>query len=66
MVEILLIDTTLGIPCNFLCFPSSSRQLNAFVGPWLWKEANNEEEKVKNELRGRHSDCHWVEVSKRT
>jgi hypothetical protein len=34
-------------------------------GPWLWKEANNEEEKVKNELRGRHSDCHWVEVTKR-
>jgi hypothetical protein len=24
-----------------------------------------EEEKVKRELRGRHSDCHWVEVSKR-
>jgi hypothetical protein len=26
----------------------------------------NEEEKGKSELRGRHSDCHWVEVSKRT
>jgi hypothetical protein len=35
------------------------------VGPWLWKEAKNEEEKVKSELRGRHSDCHWVEVSKK-
>jgi hypothetical protein len=36
------------------------------IGPWLWKEAKNEEEKIKSELRGRHSDCHWVEVSKRT
>jgi hypothetical protein len=36
------------------------------VGPWLWKEAENEEEKVKSELCGRHSDCHWVEMSKRT
>jgi hypothetical protein len=36
------------------------------VGPWLWKEAKNEEEKVKSEIRGRHNDCHWVEVSKRT
>jgi hypothetical protein len=25
----------------------------------------DEEEKVKHELRGRHSDYHWVEVSKR-
>jgi hypothetical protein len=25
----------------------------------------NKEEKVKSDLRGRHSDCHWVEVSKR-
>jgi hypothetical protein len=25
----------------------------------------NKEEKVKSELRGRHSDCHWVEVRKR-
>jgi hypothetical protein len=40
--------------------------INTPVGPWLWKEAKNEEEKVKSELRGRHSDCHWVEVSKRT
>jgi hypothetical protein len=35
------------------------------VGPWLWKEAENKGEKVKRKLRGRHSDCHWVEVSKR-
>jgi hypothetical protein len=35
------------------------------VGPWLWKEAKNKEEKVKSELRGRQSDCHWVKVSKR-
>jgi hypothetical protein len=35
------------------------------VGPWLWKKVKNKEEKVKSELRGRHSDCHWVEVSKR-
>jgi hypothetical protein len=34
------------------------------VGPWLWKEVKNEEEKVKFELRGRHGDCHWVEVRK--
>jgi hypothetical protein len=34
-------------------------------GPWLWKEVKNKEEKVKSKLRGRHSDCHWVEVSKR-
>jgi hypothetical protein len=26
---------------------------------------NIEEEKVKHELHGRHSDCHWVEVRKR-
>jgi hypothetical protein len=26
---------------------------------------NMDEEKVKRELHGRHSDCHWVEVSKR-
>jgi hypothetical protein len=25
----------------------------------------NKEEKVKNELREKHSDCHWVEVRKR-
>jgi hypothetical protein len=25
----------------------------------------NKEEKVKNELRGRHNDCHWVKVRKR-
>jgi hypothetical protein len=25
----------------------------------------NKEEKVKIELRGRHSDYHWIEVSKR-
>jgi hypothetical protein len=25
----------------------------------------NKEEKAKSELRGRHSDCHWVEVRKR-
>jgi hypothetical protein len=37
-----------------------------FVGPGLWKEVKNEEEKGKSELRGRHSDCHWVEASKRT
>jgi hypothetical protein len=35
------------------------------VGPWLWKEAKKKEEKVKSELRRRHSDYHWVEVSKR-
>jgi hypothetical protein len=35
------------------------------VGSWLWKEAKNKEEKVKRELHGRHSECHWVEVSKR-
>jgi hypothetical protein len=35
------------------------------VGPWLWKEAKKKEEKVKNELRERHSNCHLVEVSKR-
>jgi hypothetical protein len=35
------------------------------VGPWVWKQVKIEEEKVKRELRGRHSDCHWVEVSKR-
>jgi hypothetical protein len=34
-------------------------------GPWLWKEAKIKEEKVKCELRGRHSDCYWVEVRKR-
>jgi hypothetical protein len=28
------------------------------VGPWLWKEVKNEEEKVKSDLCGRHSDCH--------
>ena len=37
----------------------------AIVGPWLWKEARNKEEKVKSELRRRHSDCHWVELRKR-
>jgi hypothetical protein len=37
----------------------------ALVGPWLWKEAKKEEEKEKIELRGRHNDCHWVEVRKR-
>jgi hypothetical protein len=25
----------------------------------------NKEEKVKSKLRGRHSNCHWVKVSKR-
>jgi len=35
------------------------------VGPWLWKEVENKEEKVKSELRGRHGNCHWVKVSKR-
>jgi hypothetical protein len=35
------------------------------IGPWLWKEENNKEEKVKSELHGRHSDCHWVEVRKK-
>jgi hypothetical protein len=35
------------------------------VGPWLWKEAKNKEEKGKSKLCGRHSDCHWVKVSKR-
>jgi hypothetical protein len=44
---------------------NSSRSTSEGVGPWLWKEAKNKEEKVKSELRGRHSDCHWVEVSKR-
>jgi hypothetical protein len=28
------------------------------VDPYLWKEVKNKEEKVKSELRGRHSDCH--------
>ena len=32
----------------------------------LWKEEKNEEAKVKSELHRRHSNCHWVEVSKRT
>jgi hypothetical protein len=36
------------------------------VGHGLWKEAKNKEEKVKSELCGRHSGCHWVEVRKRT
>jgi hypothetical protein len=36
------------------------------VDPWLWKEVKNEEEKVKSELCGRHSGCHWVEVRKIT
>jgi hypothetical protein len=36
------------------------------VGLGLWKEAKNEEEEGKSELRGRHSDCHWVEARKRT
>jgi hypothetical protein len=35
------------------------------VGHWLWKKAKIEEEKVKCELHGRHSDCHWVKVRKR-
>jgi hypothetical protein len=35
------------------------------VCPWMWKQDKIEEEKFKCELRGRHSDCHWVEVSKR-
>jgi hypothetical protein len=35
------------------------------VGPWLWKQAKIKEEKEKCELRGRHSDCYWVEVRKR-
>jgi hypothetical protein len=35
------------------------------VGHWLWKEAKIKEEKVKRELCGKQSDCHWVEVSKR-
>jgi hypothetical protein len=35
------------------------------VGPWFWKEAKNKEEKVKSELRGRHGNCYWGEVSKR-
>jgi hypothetical protein len=35
------------------------------VGPWLWKEAKNKEEKGKSELRGRHNNYHWVEVRKR-
>jgi hypothetical protein len=38
---------------------------STFVGPWVWKQANIKEEKVKRELRGRHSDCYWVEVRKR-
>jgi hypothetical protein len=35
------------------------------VGPWLWKYEKIKEEKVECELRGRHNDCYWVEVSKR-
>jgi hypothetical protein len=44
-----------------------SRKIKEYkcVVPWLWKEVKNEEEKVKSKLRERHSDCHWVEVSKR-
>jgi hypothetical protein len=33
--------------------------------PLVRKEAKIKEEKVKCELRGRHSDCYWVEVRKR-
>jgi hypothetical protein len=29
------------------------------------RKSKNKEEKVKIELHGRHSDCHWVEVRKR-
>jgi hypothetical protein len=29
------------------------------------REVKIKKEKVKSELRGRHSNCHWVEVSKR-
>jgi hypothetical protein len=36
------------------------------VGPWLWKQEKIKEEKGECELRGRHSDCYWVEVSKRS
>jgi hypothetical protein len=39
--------------------------LNEPIVPWLWKQANIKEEKEKCELHGRHSDCYWVEVSKR-
>jgi hypothetical protein len=35
------------------------------IGLGLWKEVKNEEEKGKSKLHGRHSDCHWVEASKR-
>jgi hypothetical protein len=35
------------------------------VGLWLWKDVKNKEEKVKSELRRRHSDYHWVKVRKR-
>jgi hypothetical protein len=35
------------------------------VGPWLWKQEKIKEEKGECELRGIHSDCYWVEVSKR-
>jgi hypothetical protein len=53
------------------CVPLSERYppVKAFqyllVGPWLWKQAKIKEEKEKCELRGRHSDCYWVEVRKR-
>jgi hypothetical protein len=34
-------------------------------GPWLLKKVNIKEEKAECELRGRSSDCYWVEVIKR-
>jgi len=33
--------------------------------PLVMEKVKIEEEKVKHKLRGRHSDCHWVEVRKR-
>jgi hypothetical protein len=46
--------------------PQEKSKIQGVFGPWLWKEAKNEEEKVKSELHGRQIGYHWVEVSKRT
>jgi hypothetical protein len=49
---------------NKLLFESEKCEI--IVGPWLRKFTKNKEEKIKSELRRRHSDCHWVKESKRT
>jgi hypothetical protein len=33
------------------------------VGPWLWKETNNKEEKVKSEFHRRHNIYHWCSTT---